>query len=57
VTWRRAASFVADGLLTNWQWRVQAFDSSENSSGWSDWAPFEFQPCRLDDGTTPCHAP
>jgi hypothetical protein len=43
--------------LTGWQWRVQAVDAFQNPSDWSPWADFQFAPCRLDDGVTPCRAP
>jgi hypothetical protein len=48
-------SFVEQGNLTGWEWRVQAEDSGGRVSEWST-APFEFEQCILDD-ETPCRAP
>lgn len=44
-------SFVADGNLEGWIWRVRARDNAGNVGAWSEDRPFSFAPCRLADGT------
>ena len=50
-------SFAENSSLTGWEWTVQTQDSRGRLSEPSNPVPFEFQPCVLDDGETPCHAP
>ena len=50
-------SFVADGGLTGWHWRVRALGSGEGETGpWSEFVDFAFEPCRLPDESA-CSAP
>jgi len=49
-------SFVADGNLTAWHWRVRALGSGETAGPWSEFVNFAFEPCRLPDETE-CRAP
>ena len=44
-------SFVTDGNLEGWEWRVRAQDTLGNFSDWSTTRLFQFAPCRLADGT------
>ena len=48
-------SFVTDGNLEGWEWRVRAQDALGTFSDWSAAGLFQFAPCRLADGT-PCFA-
>lgn len=48
--------FVADFNLFDWEWTVQAQDNLGNLSNSSDTGLFQFEQCRLGDGT-PCNAP
>jgi hypothetical protein len=50
-------AFVADSLLTNWEWRVQTVGAQEQMSPFSPLAQFQFEPCLLDDNETSCSAP
>lgn len=49
-------SFVEDGNLTGWHWRVRAIGSGETAGPWSEFANFAFEPCRLPDESV-CRVP
>jgi len=44
-------AFVADSNLNGWEWRVTAKDNLGNFSKDSETGLFQFEPCRLEDGT------
>ena len=46
-------NWVGDTTLKDWFWTVRARDAQGNVSPWTTETDFEFQPCRLSDGT-PC---
>jgi len=43
--------FVVDRNLKDWEWKVRARSLTDTYSAWSPVGTFEFQPCRLADGT------
>ena len=48
-TYLACNSFVADGNLTDWFWRVRVL-SVRGPGEWSESRPFSFAPCRFADG-------
>lgn len=55
-TFTACNSFVDDGNLTGWQWRVRTRDTNGNVGPWSPFGSFAFAPCRLPDESA-CSAP
>jgi len=55
-TFTSCNSFVVDGNLTGWHWRVRALGSGDAVGPWSAFVDFAFAPCRLPDQTA-CHVP
>jgi hypothetical protein len=55
-TYTSCNGFITDANLYDWEWRVQAEDNLNNPSLWSNTGVFQFEPCRLEDGSS-CNAP
>jgi hypothetical protein len=51
LTFTSCNSFVADGNLTGWEWRVRAKDAAGNAGEWSETRVFDFAPCQLPDAS------
>src|SRR6185436_16798146 len=50
-TFTSCNSFVADGNLSGWEWRVRAKDAAGNFGEWSETRVFDFAACRLPDAS------